>query len=46
MFLMNETAITNDRMSVWSKILHGCVVFVLCFVHDIKFAPYYVHSKS
>ena len=43
---MNETAITNDRMSVWSKILHGCVVFVLCFVHDIKFAPYYVHSKS
>ena len=34
MFLMNETAITNDRMSVWSKILHGCVVFVLCFVHD------------
>ena len=33
-------------MSVWSKILHGCVVFVLCFVHDIKFAPYYVHSKS
>ena len=46
MFLMNETAITNDRMSVWSKILYGCVVFVLCFVHDIKFAPYYVQSKS
>ena len=46
MFLMNETAITNDRMSVWSKILHGCVVFVLCFVHDIKFAPSYVQSKS
>ena len=46
MFLMNETAITNNRMTVWSKILHGCVVFVLCFVHDIKFAPYYVQSKS
>ena len=31
MFLMNETAITNDRMSVWSKILTVlCLCCVLC----------------
>ena len=31
-------------MSVWSKIL-TCVVLVLCFVYDIRFAPVHIMNK-